>query len=208
MKSLLLVVVLIIVVSLVALRYYGGPQGPELSEVTYLMKPRINERPPVKVMLLELKGNPAQTSKVASQLLYKTYGEIPGSSKGTNMPALLARWSRTSSSNPDQCLGRFALPVPSGVIGLPQISDTPKLKLSLTDWGADTVAEILHVGPYSTEAKTMDQLRGFVRESGYEIGEDQEEEYLRGPGPIFGGDPETYLTIIRFPVRQKLALAK
>ena len=30
-----------------------------------------------------------------------------------------------------------------------------------------------------------------------------EEEYLRGPGMLFAGDPGTYLTLIRYQVRRK-----
>jgi hypothetical protein len=30
-----------------------------------------------------------------------------------------------------------------------------------------------------------------------------EEEYIKGPGMIFAGNPETYLTIIRYPVQKR-----
>jgi hypothetical protein len=60
------------------------------------------------------------------------------------------------------------------------------------------------VGGYDKEKPTIERLKAFIEQSGYEIAGLHEEEYLRGPGMIFRGNPDTYLTIIRYPVRKKV----
>jgi hypothetical protein len=49
----------------------------------------------------------------------------------------------------------------------------------------------------------VDKLREFVAAEGFEIAGQHEEEYLKGPGMFFRGNPDNYLTILRYPVRPK-----
>jgi hypothetical protein len=53
--------------------------------------------------------------------------------------------------------------------------------------------------------RTYFALKGVpnIADQGYEIAGPHEEEYLRGPGMLFAGDPEGYLTLIRYEVRRK-----
>ena len=76
------------------------------------------------------------------------------------------------------------------------------MEVELTTWEYSEVAEILHVGPYSEEQPTVERLRAFIEESGYEIIGDHEEEYLKGPGMFVRVRPEDYATIIRYRVRK------
>jgi hypothetical protein len=59
---------------------------------------------------------------------------------------------------------------------------------------------VLHVGPYSAEEADIVSLHAFVAASGRRIVGEHEEEYVRGPGMFFAGDPQHYLTIIRVRV--------
>jgi hypothetical protein len=70
----------------------------------------------------------------------------------------------------------------------------------LTTWEYGEVAEILHVGPYDREEPTLQRLRKFVQAEGYAIVGEHEEEYVRGPTLTGPGDPEQYLTILRYRV--------
>lgn len=67
------------------------------------------------------------------------------------------------------------------------------------------MAEILHVGPYTAEAPTISRLKKFIVESGFEVIGEHEEEYLKGPGMFFKGNPEKYYTIIRYRIRRSAA---
>jgi effector-binding domain-containing protein len=64
------------------------------------------------------------------------------------------------------------------------------------------VAEILHVGPYRTEQPDIERLLQFISANGYRAVGEHEEEYVKGPGMLFAGDPEQYLTIIRLRVEK------
>jgi hypothetical protein len=64
------------------------------------------------------------------------------------------------------------------------------------------VAEILHVGSYSTEKPDVARLLQFISANGYRGVGEHEEEYVKGPGMLFAGDPDQYLTIIRLRVEK------
>jgi effector-binding domain-containing protein len=64
------------------------------------------------------------------------------------------------------------------------------------------VAEILHIGPYDREEPDIARLTGFIKDNGYSIIGDHEEEYLKGPGMFSKGNPEKYYTIIRYRVKK------
>jgi effector-binding domain-containing protein len=98
------------------------------------------------------------------------------------------------------------MPVPDSVTALPSKGPEAGLEVALATWEYGEVAEILHVGPYSAEEPTVARLKSFIAERGYEIAGAHEEEYLRGPGMLFAGDPGSYLTLIRYPVRRRAAL--
>jgi hypothetical protein len=76
------------------------------------------------------------------------------------------------------------------------------MPVAIATWAYGDVAEILHVGSYSTEQPDIERLRAFIDSQGYRVVGDHEEEYVKGPGMIFAGDPDTYLTIIRLRVKK------
>jgi effector-binding domain-containing protein len=95
------------------------------------------------------------------------------------------------------------MPVPDAMTAAPPSHGDDGLDVALATWDYGEVAEILHAGPYSAEQPTIARLKAFITERGYEIAGPHEEEYLRGPGMLFAGDPGTYLTLIRYQVRRK-----
>ena len=100
-------------------------------------------------------------------------------------------------------MGRYALPVPETVEALPGRAGTEGMRASITTWEYGEIAEILHVGPYDREQPTIARLKAFVEAEGYELVGGHEEEYLLGPTLAGPGDPEEYLTILRYRVREK-----
>lgn len=62
--------------------------------------------------------------------------------------------------------------------------------------------EILHLGPYDREGPTVERLRLFADSAGYVLTGEHEEEYIRGPTMAGPGNPEAYLTILRYRVRR------
>ena len=59
------------------------------------------------------------------------------------------------------------------------------------------MAQILHLGPYDQEQETVERLRRFITDNGYEITGPHEEEYVSRP------DAKIIRTLIRYQVRKK-----
>jgi len=94
----------------------------------------------------------------------------------------------------------LGLPVSDEVTAIPADlkSESP---ITIGIWEYGDVAEILHIGPYDAEKPAIDRLHQFIKDNGYIIAGDHEEEYLKGPGILFS-NPKNYQTIIRYPVKK------
>lgn len=178
------------------------PPAPDLSRYDSLKEPQMRVQEKQKVVVVEAKGNPDTVGSSAFKLLFKTYFSIKGAPKGPKMPAPRARWPLSAEIPEDQWIGMYALPVPQETAVLPAVKTDPGITVRLDTWEYGEVAEILHIGPYDREKPTIDRLTAFIRESGYTIIGDHEEEYLKGPGMFFRGNPEKYYTIIRYRVQK------
>lgn len=179
---------------------YLFQQGPDLSRYDLLKEPRITKMQDQKMLQVAATGDPNLVSEKAFKLLFKTYYKIPGVSKKKQSPR--ARW--TGDVNVKSAwTGYYALPVPAETASLPPINPEPGYQVQLATWEYGDVAEILHIGPYTQEAPTMQKLREFLKQQGYEIAGYHEEEYLEGPGTFSKGDPDKYMTIIRYRVKKR-----
>ena len=174
---------------------------PDLSQYRNLVEPRITDLPPQKMILVEATGDPNIVSGNVFRLLYKACFSIRGVRKGSNQPAPRALWPKPLDSPKSQWIGRYGIPVPDEITTRPPVKAEGGLNPELVAWEYGPVAEILHVGPYSTEAPTFSKLKKFITENGFEIIGEHEEEYVKGPGMFFKGDPEKYYTIIRYRIR-------
>jgi hypothetical protein len=203
-KILLVFLVVLLVLVVVFVYWFGSPRGPSLDQVAYLKTPRITTLPSQKVLLVTAKGDPNTAGKQAFGLLMKTYFKIKGVPKGgKDFKPPRARWPVGADVPMDQWVGLYAMPVPETVTTLPEVKSPSGLSVELAMWEYGEVAEILHVGSYKTEKPTVDALHAFIAQQGYEVSGQHEEEYLKGPGMFFMGNPATYLTIIRYPVTRK-----
>jgi hypothetical protein len=206
MKLFLSLVALAVVVLIGVIVWIGSPRGPRLRDVAHLRAPRLTTLPSQKVLLVTARGDPNTVGKKAFGQLMRTYYGLKGVAKGgAAFKAPRARWPDAGGA-PGGWTGLYAMPVPDSVTELPAGRSEAGLEVGLTTWEYGEVAEILHVGPYSAEEPTVARLKSFIAERGYEIAGDHEEEYLRGPGMLFAGDPSGYLTLIRYPVRKRAAL--
>jgi len=161
-------------------------------------KPQLVEMAPQKVAAIKTKGDP---NKVASKIMPALYGSVyrlkfERKKHGGDFKVgpLRARWPDAPSVPKAEWTGVWALPVPSDTTDIPQ--KVPELPVELQTWEYGLVAQVTHIGPYRTEKKTVERLRRFIREEGYEISGDHEEEYITRP------DARVQKTIIRYPVRK------
>jgi hypothetical protein len=174
--------------------------GPDLSKYEYLSNPQIRNMENQRMVVVEARGNPDVVGKKAFSLLFKTYFKIKGVTRGPKQPAPRARWPFQPNQKNIEWRGLYAMPVPQGTTLLPAVKSDPEITIRLDTWEYGTVAEILHVGPYDREEQDIARLTAFIKDKGYSIVGDHEEEYLKGPGMFLKGDPEKYYTIIRYRI--------
>lgn len=169
---------------------------PELAD---LAEPRISSKPVQPMLVVEATGDPTTIGAQAFGLLFRLYYSSPETPKGPRQPAPRARWPVDFHQPRSEWLGIYGLPVPEETT-LPDHTAPAGFEAKLTTWEYGEVAEILHVGPYTEEEPTIERLRAFIEAEGYVIDGPHEEEYIRGPTMSGPGDPEQYLTILRFEV--------
>lgn len=170
---------------------------PELEE---LQTPRITRMPSATMLVVEATGDPTTVGAQAFGLLFQLYYGSPVTPKGPGQPAPRARWPGDFDTPRDEWLGIYAIPVPGEMSTLPDHTAPPGFTAKLSTWNYGDVAEVLHVGPYDREEPTIQRLREFIAAAGYVIDGPHEEEYIRGPTMAGPGDPERYLTILRYEV--------
>jgi len=195
-------VVVIVLVVLAAGALFFLSKGPDLSVYEPLKEPRITTMKNRNMLVVEAKGDPNVVGSAAFKLLFKTYYKIKGIPRALRLPAPRARWAGDFNVKAE-LTGYYALPVPDRVTSLPGMDAEPGYQVTLTTWDYGTVVEVLHIGPYGEEEPTVRRIMDFVKAKGYEVMGLHEEEYIKGPGMFFKGDPNKYYTIIRYRVKKR-----
>jgi hypothetical protein len=156
------------------------------------------------MLVVEAQGDPREVGAEAFGLVFQLYFQSPETPKGMQQTAPRARWPVSFEEPRSEWVGLYALPVPESMATLPDHDAPPGLRPMLTTWEYGYTAEILHLGPYDREGPTLDRLREYVAGEGYDIVGEHEEEYIRGPTMFGPGDPEEYITILRYRVRKSV----
>lgn len=73
----------------------------------------------------------------------------------------------------------------------------PKVKFERFHEGLS--AQVMHIGPYSTEGPTVEKIHGFIKENGYSFQGKHHEIYLGDPRR---SAPEKLKTVLRQPVKK------
>jgi hypothetical protein len=161
--------------------------------------PKIIEMPAQKMAVVTTVGDP---NVVAQQAIPALYGAaytlkfaLKKQGREFKVGALRARWPDIHPASKDQWVGIWGLPLPEDTTEVPQ--KVPGVEVKIETWEYSTVAQILHLGPYSEEPPTIQRLHEFIAANGYEIAGAHEEEYLTKP------DAKVPKTLIRYPVRKK-----
>ena len=205
MKKIVLTV-LVLLLAAAALLAYFVMQGPDLAEYEHLENPAISTRPPQKMIVVEAVGDPNVVGERVFELLYDLYYQIEDAPRWP-LPAARARWPVSPDLPREEWVGVYGIPVPETVTELPEYESEADLRVSLTTWEYGEVAELLHVGPYDRETPSIEKLKAFITERGYETTSPHEEEYLKGPGMFFRGNPEEYVTILRYEISPVMDLS-
>lgn len=174
--------------------------GRDLSQYDVFKEPRITTLPRQKMIVAEAHGDPSSAAGKAFGAVFKMAYKIKGKVKGMKIQAPRARWPNGLDTPKEQWVGYVAMPVPEEVTALPEQDAKAAAKAKLEYWEYGEVAEILHVGAYGDEPPTVQKLIQFIQAQGYKIAGPHEEEYLKGPGMFFKGNPDNYKTILRYQI--------
>ena len=198
MKKFIFILAILIILAAAGFMFFGA--GPTIDDYKNLIEPRLITLPDKKMIIVELRGKPGDIAGKGIGMLYKTIYKLDKKDRVDRNAAPAARWPKSTEVKQEEWVGIFALPVKDSLVALPQGSPA---EVKIGTWKYGEVAEILHVGRYDKEVPTVEKLKKFIADKGYAISGDHEEEYVKGPGWIFKGDPEKYLTIIRYQVKKK-----
>jgi hypothetical protein len=198
MRKIILMILAVIVISVIGVILFKITSGPDLKKYQHLKQPRISTMKSQKMIEVQLKGDPNVTAVRGIGQLFAILYQLKNNH--LKMSAPRARWPVSFDSKRVNWIGIYGLPVSESVVELPKQKKGIKVKLSIWEYG--TVAEILHRGPYTTETATIERIKQFIKDSGYEIVGDHEEEYLIGPG-LWPTNPKNYFTIIRYRIQKR-----
>jgi hypothetical protein len=175
-------------------------RGPQASDLADLRDPRLTRLSDRRMLVIEAAGDPNVVGAQAFSALFRAYYRLEGVSRFGSPPAPRARWPQPVPAAKSEWHGQYALPVPEPAVLNSADAAGGELVAAIRTWSYGDVVEVLHIGPYSAEDRDIQRLKEFAAAHGYRIIGDHEEEYVRGPGMIFRGDPDKYLTIIRLRV--------
>jgi hypothetical protein len=198
-----IVVVLVIVILVIVAVVLFSMRGPDVKKFEYLQEPQITKMENQKMMAIEVKGDPEIVSGSAISQLFRSFYGLKRDVKGIKMIALRSRWSVSPNMPKDKWVGVYGLVIPNTVENLSVEKGVQKPLVKIDTWKYGDIAEILHIGPYSEEMPTVEKLMSFIKSKGYRAIGEHEEEYIKGPGMFFKGDPKKYYTIIRYRIVKK-----
>ena len=166
------------------------------------LEPKILEMPPQKIAVVTGKGTPGEVFSRLMPALYSSVYTLKFDLKKRGLPTfkvsgLRARYPDAHLKQKEEWAHVIGLPIPEDTTLLPQKATDVEVKLETWQYG--TVAQILHLGAYDQEGPNIERLMKFIKESGYQIAGDHEEEYLTMP------DAKVSKTIIRYVVKKKQA---
>jgi hypothetical protein len=164
------------------------------------MEPQILEMPSQKIAVVRGKGRPEEVFSELMPALYSSVYTLKFDLKKRGLPTF--KVSRLRARYPDAHL--VPMEEWTHIIGLPIPEDTEFLsqkvlgtEVRIENWEYGTIAQILHLGSYDQEGSTIECLKKFIEDTGYQINGVHEEEYLTRP------DAKVVKTLIRYPVKTR-----
>lgn len=162
--------------------------------------PEIRKLPNRTVLTVTTVGNPNVVASKAIPALYTTayqtkFKTFKPRKKVMVVGPLVARWPDAHRQPKAKWTGVWGLAVSDFVRTKDLVFKDKMLKPRLEKWPYGLTAQILHVGPYTTEGPTIKKLHTFIASQGYTLAGPHEEEYLTRP------NVKQPKTIIRYRLR-------
>ena len=163
--------------------------------------PIILDLPARRMAVVTTKGDPNEVAADAMPALFGSVYTLKFARKKQDealdfkVGCPCARWPDAHLLPKDQWTAHWGIPLPDDVTELPQ--KVPGVEVHIETWDYGTVAQILHLGPYSEEGPTIARLHEFIEENGYQLAGPHEEEYQSRP------EAKNQKTVVRYQVRKR-----
>ncbi len=164
--------------------------------------PEITKLTPLTVLTITSHGDPNKVMEEYMKSLYGTAYAVKmkvykPQGKKVELGPLIGRWPDAHLKPKRNWTGIWGLPISNFVRKSDLIQKNPDRPVQLESWKYGSVAQILHIGPYTEEGPTVQLLHDFIKKEGYVIdGNSHEEVYLTSP------KAKTQKTIIRYKVKR------
>jgi hypothetical protein len=191
-----------VIVSILMLSILLSCSNP-LKKYEALKNPQVKTMADQKMLTVSIQGDPSTESQKALGALFGMFYNMKKVQQGLKLGAVRARWDFPADMPKDKWKGVYAIPLTDSVSDTQVTDKATGIEIKVETWKYGDVVEVLHIGPYSEEKPTVDKIMDFAKASGYKVVGPHEEEYIKGPGMIFKGDPKNYLTIIRYRVEKE-----
>lgn len=164
------------------------------------LTPHLTSVPKRTVLAVTTIGSPKTMAKQAFSVLYGTafatkLKVYKPKKKIMTMSPPSAIWPDAHLKPKTKWTAIWSVEVPAFVKYRDLLQKDPKRTVKVVTRPATTVAQILHVGPYSNEGATVKKLLAFVRGKKMKLAGPHEEVYLSRPGP-------KAKTLIRYAVKK------
>lgn len=161
--------------------------------------PQITRLPARTVLTLTTIGDPNTLGGVFPALYGTAYGTkfkvFKPKKKVMTVGPCSAFWPDAHRKPKAKWTGIWNLEVSPFVTTKALIQKDPAFNVVVKKLPAASVAEVLYIGTYANETKTIKELHAFITSSGYSIVGDHEEVYLTKPGP-------KAKTVIRYAIKK------
>ena len=147
-------------------------------------QPEIREIEPVTAAFLPYQGLVTEANKIFPRVFQAIRGQAGG-----------APFFSYIEMNPVTGYGRLDLCVPTAVI--PNGNGVERKEFPRT-----RAVCVIHTGPYDTMADAYAAIEQYASEHGLQLELPFREVFLKGPGMLFKGNPQTYITEIQVPIRE------
>lgn len=150
-----------------------------------------------RMLEITVPGDPDRNGDSAIQALLSHFFRGAGEAEMNVAVQPRVRWVLRSQAVPKRAwVAVYGLPVSEAF-------PAPSAGSALVQtWKYGLVAETSYSGPYAGAQSAIDSLKAYISSHGFTLFGGMEEVYVRGRGTLDQGNPEAYLTLIRYRVRE------
>lgn len=148
-------------------------------------KIEIRELEPLRVAYMKYEGDVTKANRVFP----KVFQAIRGKTNGAPFFSYLSMQPDTKQGVLELCVPTEELPCNPGI----EIQVMPRFKAVC----------VTHIGSYATLSLAYAAIDQYAARHSLKITAPFREVFIKGPGMLFKGNPETYITEIQFPILEE-----